>query len=266
MKNIAAMRNSPASSHPGRFAERGLTLIEMLIAILIGLFLTGGLLTLVQGMKRANLNQSGLSQLQDNERMAMTLITDVIKSTGYYSDPVHNSAASSFPLKNYNANANFTFAGQALVGTGAYGAGSNVITSRYLTTGSDNVINCTGNIKSVAATFVNTFSLDGAGNLQCTLIVIVGGVAGQPTTVPLISGITNMQIYYGVQTNGAAATNSVDTYMDAPTVTAGSYWNSVKSIMVTLTFSNPMFGQPKQPQTIQFTRVIAVMDKNGVTT
>ncbi len=262
MKNTAAMKNSPALSRPGRFAERGLTLIEMVIAILIGLFLTGGLLTLVQAMKRTSLNQSGLSQLQDNERMAMTLITDVIKSTGYYSNPVLNTAVSSFPVKNYNANANFTTAGQALVGTGAYNAGSNVITSRYLTTGTDNVINCSGNSLAVAATFVNTFSLDGNGNLQCTLIVN----NGQPTTVPLISGISNMQIYYGVQTNGAAGTNSVDTYMDAPTAAAGNYWNSVKSIKVTLTFVNPMFGQPSQPQTIQFTRVIAVMDKNGVTT
>jgi type IV pilus assembly protein PilW len=256
------MRNSRASSNTARFAQRGLTLVEMMIAILIGLFLTGGLLTLVQAMKRTSMNQSGLSQLQDNERMAMTLITDVIKSTGYYWNPVVNTQASSFPVKNYNANANFTFAGQALVGTGAYAAGSNVITSRYLTAGGDNVINCSGNSLGAAATFVNTFSLDGNGNLQCTLIVN----NGQPTTVPLISGISNMQIYYGVQTNGAAATNSVDTYMDAPTVTAGSYWNSVKSIRVTLTFVNPMFGQPNQPQTIQFTRVIAVMDKNGVTT
>jgi len=256
------MRNSPAPSNTGRFAQRGLTLVEMMIAILIGLFLTGGMLTLVQAMKRTSTNQSGLSQLQDNERMAMTLITDVIKSTGYYPNPVIYTQAASFPVKNYNANANFTFAGQSLVGTGAYAAGSNVITSRYLTTGTDNVINCTGNFWSAAATFVNTFSLDGNGNLQCTLIV--NNVASPP--VPLISGITNMQIYYGVQTNGAAATNSVDTYMDAPSVTAGSYWNSVKSIMVTLTFVNPMSGQPKQPQTIQFTRVIAVMDKNGVTT
>jgi type IV pilus assembly protein PilW len=259
------MRNSksPASLKLGPVAERGLTLIEMLIAILIGLFLTGGLLTLVQAMKRANLNQSGLSQLQDNERMAMTLITDVIKSTGYYSNPLVNTLASTFAAVNYNANANFTYAGQALVGTGAYAVGNNIITSRYATTGADNVINCTGNTSSVgAAVFVNTFSLDGAGNLQCTLIV--NGVASPP--VPLISGITNMQIYYGVQTNGAAGTNSVDTYLDGPTVTAGSYWNSVKSVMVTLTFVNPMFGQPSQPANIQFTRVIAVMDKNGVTT
>ncbi len=260
------MTNSPAPLKSGRFAERGLTLVEMMIAILIGLFLTGGLLTLVQAMKRANLNQSGLSQLQDNERMAMTLITDVIKSTGYYYGPLVNTAVSSFPVKNYNANANFTFAGQALVGTGTYAAGNNVITSRYLTAGGDNIINCTGNPSGVAATFVNTFSLDGNGNLQCTLIVN----GGNPTTVPLISGISNMQIYYGVQTNGAAGTNSVDTYMDAAAVTAGSYWPSVKSVQVTLWFVNPLFGQPGQTnaalKNIPFTRVIAVMDKTGVTT
>ncbi len=256
------MKNSPTPLKSRPFAECGLTLIEMLIAILIGMFLTGGLLTLVQSMKRASLNQSGLSQLQDNERMAMTLITDVIKSTGYYYGPLVNSAASSFPVKNYNANANFTTAGQALVGTGAYAAGNNVITSRYLTAGGDNIINCTGNPSGVAASFVNTFSLDGAGNLQCTLIV--NGVASPP--VPLIGGISNLQIYYGVQTNGAAGTNSVDTYLDAASVTAGSYWNSVKSVKVTLTFVNPMFGQPNQPQNVPFTRVIAVMDKTGVTT
>jgi len=256
------MKNSPAPLKSRPFAERGLTLIEMLIAILIGMFLTGGLLTLVQSMKRASLNQSGLSQLQDNARMAMTLITDVIKSTGYYSNPLVNTAASSFPVVNYNPNAKFTTAGQALVGTGTYAAGNNVVTSRYATTGLDKVINCTGNTWGVAAIFVNTFSLDGAGNLQCTLIV--NGVASPP--VPLIGGISNLQIYYGVQTNGAAGTNSVDTYLDAASVTAGVYWNSVKSVKVTLTFVNPMFGQPNQPQNVAFTRVIAVMDKTGVTT
>jgi type IV pilus assembly protein PilW len=250
-----------------RFAERGMTLIELLIAVAIGLFLIGGLLTLVQTMKRTSMSQSSLSQLQDNERMAMTLITDVIKSTGYYPNPLLNTQVSSFPAVNYNANANFTYAGQALVGTGTYPAGNNIITSRYLTTGTDNVINCTGNTSSVgAATFVNTFSLDVNGNLQCTLIVN----GGQPTTVPLIGGLSNMQIYYGVQTNGAAGTNSVDTYMDGPSVTAAGYWNSVKSIRVTLWFSNPLYGQPGQTnvalKTIPFTRVIAIMDKTGVTT
>jgi type IV pilus assembly protein PilW len=261
------MKHSPASLHHRR-SDRGFTLVELMIAILIGVFLAGGLVTLVQAMKRAFLAQSGLSQLQDNERMAMTLISDVIKSTGYYPNPILNTAASSFPAVNYGANANFTFAGQALVGIGAYGAAApgDAITSRYQTTGNDNIINCTGNISGVPATFVNTFSIDVNGNLDCTLIV--NGVAQPP--VPLLGGLSNLQIYYGVQTNAGAGTNSVDTYLDAPTVTAGGYWSNVKSVMVTLWFLNPLYGQPGQTnaaqQFIPFTRVIAVMDKNGVTT
>jgi type IV pilus assembly protein PilW len=243
----------------------GFSLVELMVSILIGLFLIGGMLTLVQAMKRTSTNQGGLSQLQDNERMAMTLITDVIKSTGYYPNPLVNSASTSFPVVSYGVNGNFTFAGEALVGTGTYGTGTNVITSRYQTTGTDNIINCTGNTSAVAATFVNTFSLVG-GSLTCTLIVN----GGNPTSVALISGISAINIYYGVQTNNGAGTNSVDTYLDATAVTAGSYWNAVKSVKVTISFVNPMFGQPGQTnasqQNIAFTRVIAVMNKNGVTT
>jgi Tfp pilus assembly protein PilW len=49
-----------------------------MISVLIALFLTGGLLTLVQAMKKTTSVQSGMSQLQDSERMAMTLMADVI--------------------------------------------------------------------------------------------------------------------------------------------------------------------------------------------
>jgi len=242
---------------------RGFTLVELMVAILIGLFLTGGLLTLVVAMKRTSTNQSGLSQLQDNERMAMQLVTDVVKSTGYFPSPLTNSAASQFGVTG-----SFTFAGQAMVGSGSYAAlaPGDTITVRYATTGADNVINCTGNTSSVgAATFVNTFSIVN-GYLQCQLVVN----GGAPTTVLLIPGLQSLQVYYGVQTNTGAATNSVDTYMDAPSIGALGYWNNVKSVMVTLWFVNPMYGQPGQTnvsqQYIPFTRVIAVMDKTGVTT
>ena len=258
------MKHTPRHSLPSRTrALRGFTLVEMMVAILIGLFLTGGLLTLVVAMKRTSTNQSGLSQLQDNERMAMQLVTDVVKSTGYYPSPLTNSAASQFGVI-----APFTFAGQALVGSGAYTAAApgDTLTVRYATTGTDNVINCTGNTSSVgAATFVNTFSIVN-GYLQCQLVVN----GGAPTTVLLIPGLQSLQVYYGVQTNTGAATNSVDTYMDAPSIGALGYWNNVKSVMVTLWFVNPMYGQPGQTnasqQYIPFTRVIAVMDKTGVTT
>ena len=65
--------------------QRGFSLVELSIAILIALFLLGGLVTLVMGTRRTNATQSALSQLQDNERIAMTLITNVVQQAGYYS-------------------------------------------------------------------------------------------------------------------------------------------------------------------------------------
>ena len=263
----AAVRSNPLRSIRRPLdPQRGFTLIELMIALLIALFLIGGLLTLVQAMKATSLSQNGMSQLQDNERMAMTLMTDVIQSAGYFPNPAGPggaTAASSFPVSG-----SFTSAGQAVVGTGSFpdAAPGNSISVRYLTSGTDNIINCTGNTSGVAASFINTFSVDTNGNLNCTLVV--NGAA--PTVVPLINGVNSLNIYYGVETNTSLGNNSVDTYLDATAVTAGSYWNKVISVKITLSFANPLFGQSGQTgaamQFIQFTRVVAVMNKTGVTT
>jgi type IV pilus assembly protein PilW len=257
-----------------RTSHRGFTLIELMVALLIGLFLVGGLLTLVQAMRRTSTMQSGLSQLQDNERMTTTLMTDVIQSTGYYPNPLVNSATTEFPVTG-----SFTVAGQALVGSGAYGAAApgDSITVRYASAGSDGVINCSGGTSGTsAATFTNTFSVDALGNLNCLLSVNIAGtvttstiqlISGQVVNGAVVSGVTNLQVYYGVQTNIAAANSSVDTYLDANAVTAGNYWGNVISVMLTLTYVNPLSGQPGQTATtIPFTRVVDVMQKTGVTT
>jgi type IV pilus assembly protein PilW len=284
MKTTRAALNA-GSARAGlvpRTAQLGFTLIELMIAILIGLFLIGGLLTLVGAMKRTSTIQSGLSQLLDNERMTTTLMTDVIQSTGYYPNPTNNTLVSIFP-----ANATFATAGQAIVGSGSWTAAApgDTITVQYATAGttipgSDGIINCSGNTSPIAATFVNTFSVDNFGDLNCNLTI---NGAAQPTiqlisgqtnsSGVLVNGVTRMQIYYGVQTNAAAGTYSVDTYMDATTLNAAiaggsSYnWSNVISVMLTLTFVNPLYGQPGQTSpTIVFTRVVDIMAKTGVTT
>ncbi len=239
-----------------RIAHRGFTLIELMIAVLIALFLIGGLLTLVSGMKRASVSQGGQSQLQDNERLAASLITGVIQSAGYFYDPTVNTAATALPVV-----APFTFAGQSIFGVGAWvdAPPGNSITVRYLTKGNDNIINCTGNTSAVPASFVNTFRVDAAtGDLIC---VLNGGAP-----VHLATGIQNLQIYYGVQTDPAATTHSVDAYLDAAAVTAGTYWANVISVKIRLTFVNPLANQPSQPATIVFERVIDAMNKAGVST
>jgi type IV pilus assembly protein PilW len=243
-------------------SARGFTFVEIMVAIALGLFLIGGLLTLVQAMRRTATNQSGLSQLQDNERMAMQLITDVVQSTGYYvQPPITNTAQSSFPAATFGA-AVFTYAGQGLVGNTVPGF-ADVITNRYQTNGTtagDNAINCTGNSSGTPASFVNQITVTN-NFLTCTLWL---NGAAQPT-VSLVPGITNMTVLYGVQSGNGAATNSADVYLPAAAV--GGLWAQVRSVQVTLTFINPMYGQPGQPNpTVTFMRTIAVMYKTGVTT
>jgi len=82
--------------------QQGFTLIELSVAVLIGLFLLGGLLTLVQDMRRTFGNQNQLGQLQDNERLDMTMITDVVQAAGYCPNPTLDTILTALPQNPLN--------------------------------------------------------------------------------------------------------------------------------------------------------------------
>jgi type IV pilus assembly protein PilW len=245
-----------------RRSQGGFTVVELMVALLIGLFLLGGLLTLVQDNRRSFAGQNQLAQLQDAERMAMTMITDVIQSAGYFPDPTVNSANLVMP-----ANGTFAAAGQAIVGTPGAGPPGDTISVRYATNSGDGIVNCIGqsNTSGGVATYTNTFSVVN-GQLVCTMNGTAYNIIG---TVPSanFTGIvvTNMSILYGVTTG--ASPNNVDTYYTAAGV---PNWSNVISVKVTLTFTNPMYTAQAQaqgstvPTTLSFQRVITVMGQAGI--
>jgi type IV pilus assembly protein PilW len=254
--------------------ERGVTLVELMIAILIGLFLVGGLLTLTGAMKRTGGIQGNLDQLHDGERLALTIMTDVIQEAGFFPLTTANVASpTSTAVLQFPATGVWQ-AGQTVYGTdgGTADAPLDTVSVRYLTAGNDGVLNCTGATSAVAATWINTFQVDGQGDLQCVLttgatpappVNLVNGVnAGGANVAGVLYGVQYMGILYGVQSNAASGTTSVDTYLTATQVSASNLWNSVISMQVTLYFGNPLFGQPGQSKsTIQVTRVIDLMNK-----
>lgn len=261
-----------SSRHHG--LQRGFTLIELMIAILIGLFLVGGLLTLTGAMKRTGSIQSGLSLLHDEERMALSLMTDTIQSSGYFAFPTPLPTAPPTPSSTFLVVAPFTTAGQIIYGTdgGAATTQTDTVSVRYTTAGGDGVINCLGGTSATAASWIAKFQLDGAGNLQCVLTNVTTGVAATP--VNLVANVQYLQIMYGVQTNSAAGTYSVDTYLTATQVSSSSNWPNVISVQVTLWFTNPLYcttncqagQQTTQNPTVSVTRTIALMNKAGVNT
>ena len=121
---------------------RGFTLVELLVSLLIGLFLLGGLLTLVQNNKRTFTTQNSLAQLQDGERLAMSVMTDVIQTAGYFPTPQSITAGQALPA----ATVNGTVWAKAQVVSGVDGAGAtgDTVSVRYETNSGDGILSCNG--------------------------------------------------------------------------------------------------------------------------
>ena len=240
-------------------SQRGFTLIEIMIALLIGIFLLGALLTIVQTNRAVFGNQSQLAQLQDSERMAMSMMADVIQQAGYFPDPTTNTVAGTL-----TAVAPFAV-GQAISGTYTAAVPGDTLSVRYMTAGGDGILNCSGLSNPVGGAntlYVNQFQVAN-GQLVCTMNGVVYNLVSGVTNSSSTLGITNLTLLYGVKTNAAATGNGVDTYLNASQMTT-AYWNSVITVLIQLTFTNPLYtASSTQPATITMQRVVGVMNQLG---
>lgn len=250
--------NDPRAIGPGRFGARqaGFSLVELVVAILIALFLIGGVMVVEQGVHRAYGNQSGLGQLQDEERFAMSMLTTVISSAGYYPNPTTTSTNTAFPATGAPLNMQTS---QAIYGP-ASGASAphDAIYVRYMTSSGDGITLCDGTTNTSGGPLTYTTNIYVSGTtLYCR--VQPGNGATWNTAVPLIGGITDMVVVYGVSTSGVDT--NIDTYVPPNNMTA-AYWQNVGSVMVSLTFQNPLSASAGQPSIVSFRRVIGIMGRN----
>lgn len=220
----------------------GFSLIEMMIALTIGLFLLFGLQAIFSSTLQTFTVQRGLAQLQNNQIMAMNNIGNVVQSAGYVpvSSPLTTTLLGAQTLSASTASplaASFA-AGQALFGGSLYGSDSIVIRSQ-------STMNCMGATSS--SLVASTFTVNN-GNLQCSINPDPSNLSPQT----LISGLQSMFFLYGVD---PAGTGSATQYVTASNVTA---WSNVKSVKVTLNFTNP---QNPPGATLAFIRVIGVMNQ-----
>jgi type IV pilus assembly protein PilW len=207
-----------------RRAQTGAGLIELMIAMAISMILLFGLFSVMYGTRQTFTAQNQFAQLQDNERMAMTLLANVIQTGGYFPNPTTSTPAAALPVSGSFA------AGQAV-----YGVAGDQILVRYAAGTNDGVMDCTGQTNTGGATAidVNTFYVL---NNQLVCQATDNGVAGVP--VALVNNVTAMSILYGVDTN---ADGSADRYLSAGAMTAAA-WNTVVSVRISLTFANPLTG------------------------
>ena len=248
--------------------QGGFTLVELMVSMAIAVFLLGGLVTIVQNVRIANMNQTRLAQLQDEERFALTVITDAVQAGGYFGDPTTQTNTVWGPQANIAPAAAFQtgwiFAGSHTAGV------PDTIATRFQTAVAPGYgpILCDGTDTSLVGggnLYWIQFSVVQDPTLGWQLLCSVNN--GAP--VPLVTGVQAMTIYYGVKRDFTLNDFNVDTYVTWDNMSvlngANDYVN-VSSVLIELTFANPLAGQPGQPPTIKIERVIEVMNRAGLHT
>lgn len=256
---------------PSKHGQRGFNLVELMVACAIAVFLLFGLVTIVQNVRQANLNQQALTQLQDEQRFAMSVISDVIQAAGYYPNPL-----TTLDLPSTAATAPW-LTGEGLYGTTPGGATGDTLSVRYMTTGGDGVILCDGSSNTAApgtdVVYTNSFTVQPAapgvlGGLYCQ--VNNNGPSAVAPGILLAPGVQSMNIWFGVKRNCGANDYNVDTYVSpanaSNTTCLTTDWTNISTVRVQLVFTNPLFGQPGQQPTITFQRVVQVMARAGIHT
>jgi type IV pilus assembly protein PilW len=243
--------------------SRGFSIVELMVALAVSTFLLAGLFTVLQNTHKTSDNERLLAGLQDDERIAMILFTNVIESAGYYSDALTTGSL----LAALPADATFANAGQVVYGVTT--AQGDSVTLRYQASATDAaVLTCQGTAPLDGKVHSSTFSLDASGNLQCSID------AAAPVT--LITGVKSLKILYGTGSaiTVANAAGSVDSYLTAAQVNAVPLsWTNVYTVKVILTFNNPLVinpssttlqaGQATAPP-ITFSRIITIKSRTGV--
>jgi len=250
--------------------QRGFTLVELMVALTIGLVLALGFAVSFVSLKSAFQTQDKLSQLQDNERLAMTFLTASVQEAGYFPQTAPPSQSRSTALLPYpnlmpasdTAKYLGTAAGQFLTGTSATASPVESISTIYTSASGDGLMTCQGgqNTSGSNAVIRNTFYVDANQTLGC-----IAYVNGDSTTAPgasfqpLVTNVQSMRVLYAVDTH-SPSTGVADTYMTADLVTSGGYWNNVKAVRITLNFINPNAAATGQGTLIPWIQTINLMN------
>ena len=235
--------------------QAGFSLIELMIAIVIAMVVTAGAIAVFGNMRSSFISQDKLGQLQDGQRLALTVLNTTVQSAGYFPRPDLRTVTDTFPATSATPNKDGTsfLVEGGIVGSGTFsGTASNVLNVRYSGSTDDGVMNCLGerftksSVTIPADVIVNTFEVIN-NQLTCR---INGG-----TAVALVDNVSSMKLQYLVDKGGTYA------YMDAPTVAAGSYWGTVSAVRITLQFMDPFNAGADLPyKSIQ---IINLMNKNA---
>jgi len=228
------------------YSKQGYSLIELMVAMLIGLFLIAAMLTIYLGSKKSYAAQQEFLTLEDTGRNALYELTRIIQHAGY-------RTANLYPIGSYFITTQPTAA--SCSGSGVNSTSSNIASVSAITTVSDGAgadtigvvyigdsqlnEDCSGAtlpadcqigaaISSDSARIYSSFDITTDANGVPALTCHGSLQAGALT---LVKGVEKMQFLYGVDED---MDGQVDNYMNATMVSSESAWNHVINVQVAI--------------------------------
>jgi len=204
---------------PDRIRQRGLSLIELMVAMTLGLLVAGAMVLLFANSKETYILNENLARLQENGRFAMHLISRDLRWADYRGCPVIPAEAERSGFESIFWQSRLP---DAI--TGENNSGLN-------------------NSDTVTIVFQpNACNSDDLGATQTWVYNIAQGAAGRPSLfrsenggnpVELVEDVANLQILYGEDTNNDDIPNY---YVDFGSITDRA---RIVSVRLTLTAQAP---------------------------
>jgi type IV pilus assembly protein PilW len=228
--------------------QTGLTLVELMVAMVIGLLITLAAVTTLTVSKQGFTTVDAASQLRDNGRFAADLIQRLGVQSGFkdawyagrYSDSNADVAPSIYGFNNSLPSASDPL-NDSIARTTPDGSDVLILRNQLVKLNSDpnnndadgSMIDCMGNAKTTDSAPINRNDRDssilsvdisrGEPSLMCTTINKVTGV---PSTQPIVRGVEVFQVLYGTEgvTANTAPPVTYTRTAGAPAPTASDAW------------------------------------------
>lgn len=235
-----------ATRQPQEHGQRGFSLVELMVALVVSLLLLAGVIQVYLSSKQAYRVQDNIARIQENGRLAIAFVSRYLRLAGYRpylqisADQTFPSVGGSCPSPPTSP----TTTTNVIWGCDdTWNGNSDTVTINFQSDGT--MSDCLGNPVPNLAVTQNTFQVSATGDLQCA-----SSTTNQ--TQPLVEGVQDMQITYGVNVNNSNYPPAASQYMTAADVTAANAWRNVVSVRIAVLIQSREDSLTDAPQTYTF--------------
>lgn len=196
--------------------QRGLSLVELMVAMTIGFFLLAGVVSLLGASKQSYRASEAMSRVQENGRYAIEFLSRDIRLAGYRDITPTTMGPLADAVRGWNG-ATSDPSGLSL---SRYLSGTDVLSIRYIQPSSSPVVD------RIVTYYIAADTGAEPGLRQRTADTVSGTTT--TTTQELISGVYDMQVLYGLDTS-SPQDGQLDSYTATP-----SDWNQVIAVRINL--------------------------------